>query len=160
MPSGRELASRIIDTYPTNPALVEASYTSTLLQRLSSVVFALPPNLFSTHTVRQIGQYKIYVEDALPVLTLLCSTDFSTCVTVDATPEIAVEDPQLDDDEFSGFAVRRKQKKFKRKKKDITPTIDMTPFHKLGAKVPSDHAQASIMACEISDDLKMILKVR
>ena len=128
----------------------------TLLQRVSSVLFALPADLFSTHTVRQIGQNKIYVEDALPVLTLLCSTDFSTCITTDATPATTLEDLEYDDHEFSGFSIRKKQKKSKRKN---TQTISPSPFHKLGADLPSSHAEASKMAREISDNLKMILKV-
>lgn len=152
---------KILDTYPTDPALVKVSYGTILLQRLSSFIFALPPDLFPTHTIRQIGEYKVYVQDALPVLTLLCSTEFLTGITTDATLTSALESPEYDNEEFSGFFVRnKKQKKSRRKNKDNAPTIDMTPFYKLGAKVPLNNAEASQMAREITDDIKMIFKVR
>jgi hypothetical protein len=154
---------RILDTYPTDPAFVEASSASILLRRLSSVIFALPPSLFSTGAVHHIGRYKVYVEHAFPALALLCSTDFSTCITTDSTPASALEDPEDDNEEFSGFLVRnKKQKKSKWKNKNTTSTIqvDVTPLHSLGVKVPLNNAEASQMARETSDYLKMILKVR
>lgn len=151
---------KILDTFPTDPALVGSSFTSILLQRLSSVLFALPPDLLSTDSIRHIGRYKIYVEDALPVLTLLCVADFSACITTDQAPTSPLEDPGYDHEEFSGFLVRnKKQKKPKRKNKTTTSAINMAPFHQLGAKVPSSNAEASLMAREISGEFKMILKV-
>jgi hypothetical protein len=163
LPSAEWLVYRILDTYPTDLALVEASSASMLLRRLSSVIFALPPPLFSTDAIHHIGRYKVYVEHAFPALALLSSTDFSTCITTDSTSATALEDPEPDNEEFSGFFVRnKKQKKAKRKNKNTASTIqvDVTPFHKLGAKVPLNDAEASQMARETRDDLKMILKVR
>ena len=147
----------ILDTFPTDPVLVKTSYTSALLQRLSSAIFAMPPDLLSTP---QVGEYKVYVEDALPVLSVLCSTDFSTVVTTDATFACAMEEPEYDNEEFSGFFVRNRKQKKSRRKKDNATTIDPTPFHKLGAMVPLSNVEASKMAGEIADDLKMILTVR
>ncbi|KAI9567008.1 P-loop containing nucleoside triphosphate hydrolase protein [Boletus coccyginus] len=133
LPSAEGLVHRILDAYPTDPALVDASSASSLLRRLSSVIFALPPDLFSTDTIRRrIEQHKVYVEDAMPVLTLSCSTDFSR------------------------FSMGNKKQK--RKNNNITPTIDTTPFRKLRAKVPSNNAEASQISRKISGDLKMILK--
>ncbi|KAI9462690.1 hypothetical protein HD554DRAFT_2175805 [Boletus coccyginus] len=158
-PDPQGLVDNILNTYPTDPALVEGSSASMLLRRLSSVIFALPPDLFSTDIIRHVGEYKVYVEDALPVLILSCSTDFSTSITADATPPNTFEEPEYDDEEFSGLLVRsKKQKKPKRKKKNTTATVDVAPFHKLGVGVPLDNANASQIAREISDDLKMILK--
>ncbi|KAI9462689.1 hypothetical protein HD554DRAFT_2288449 [Boletus coccyginus] len=147
LPSAEGLVHRILDTYPTDPALVEASPASMLLRRLSSVIFALPPDLLSTDTVRRrIGRYKVYVEDALPVLTVSCFTDFSTSITADGTPANAND-------------VRNKrQKESKRKHKNTASTIDVAPFHRLGVKVPLNDAEASQIASKISDNLKMILK--
>ena len=161
-PGAEGLVQRILDTYPADPALVEGSSASMLLRRLSSVIFALPPDIFPTDTIRHAGQYKVYVENALPVLTLSCSTDFSTSITADATLAIAFEDPEYNDEEFlGGYVVRnKKQKKSKRKNKNAAPIIDVAPFHKLEVKVPLDNTEASQIASEISDDLKMILKVR
>ncbi|KAF8439470.1 hypothetical protein L210DRAFT_3480852 [Boletus edulis BED1] len=159
LPSAEKLLHRILDTYPTDPALVDASSAGILLRRLSSIMFALPPDLFSTDIFRRIGRYKVYVEDVFPVLSLLLSTEFSTCITTDATPTSPLEDPEYNDEEFSGFLVRnKKQKKPKRKIKNNAPAIDMAPFHKLGSKVPLSNAEASQMARDITDDLKMILK--
>ena len=150
---------KILGDYPTDPALVVASSASTLLRRLASVLFALPPDLFSTETVHHIGRYKVYVEDAFPVLILLCSVDFSACNAIDPGPPSAIEDPQYDE-EFSGFLVRnKKQKKPRRKTKSTACVIDATSFNKLGTKVPLNNSEASQMACEMRDDLKMILKV-
>ncbi|KAI9567009.1 hypothetical protein HD554DRAFT_2039900 [Boletus coccyginus] len=132
LPSAKGLVHRILDTYPTDPALVEASSASMLLRRLSSVIFALPPDLLSTDTIRRIERHKVYVEGAMPVLTLSCSTDFSR------------------------FSMGNKKQK--RKNKNTTPTIDMTPFRKFGATVPSNNAVASQISRKISGDLKMILK--
>jgi len=156
LPSAEGLVHRILDTHPTDPALVEASSASMLLRRLSSVISALPPGVLSTDTIRRrIGRYKVYVEDALSVLTLSCFTDFSTSVTADGTLANA------NDVEFSGYSARnKKQKKPKRKNKNTAPTIDVAPFHKLGVKVPLNNAEASQIASEISHNLKMILKVR
>ncbi|KAF8554534.1 hypothetical protein OG21DRAFT_1462307 [Imleria badia] len=159
LPSAEAVVHKILDTFPTNPALVEASFASILLRRLSSVLFALPPDLFSTDMIRHIGRYKVYVEDALPVLTLLCTAEFSAYITPDQAPTSPLEEPEYDNEEFSGFLVRnKKQKKSKRKNKSTASTIDMTPFHKLGVKLPSNNAEASEMTRDISDDLKMILK--
>jgi len=156
LPSAEGLVHRILDTYPTNPALVEASFASMLLRRLSSVIFALPPGVLSTDTIRpRIRRYKVYVEDALPVLTLSCFTDFSTSITADGTLA------NVNDVEFSGYSVHNKvQRKSKQKNKNTASTTDVAPFHKLGVKVPSNDAEASQIASEISHNLKMILKVR
>ncbi|KAG8220598.1 hypothetical protein J3R82DRAFT_2824 [Butyriboletus roseoflavus] len=159
LPNAEGMVLRILDTYPTDPALVEASFASILLQRLSSVIFALPPDLFSSDTIRHVGRHKKYVEDALQVLTLLCSTDFSTCITTDATPTSTIEDPKYDDDKHSGFFMRnKKQKKSRRKNKNSAPSVDMTPLHRLGAKVPLNNPEAIEVACEITNNLKMSLK--
>jgi len=162
LPGAERLVHRILDTYPTDPALIEASSASMLLRRLSSVVFAFPPDLLSTDTIRRrIGRYKVYVEDALPVLALSCSTDFSTSITVDATPGSVLEVPEYNDEEFSGYSMRNKTRmKSKRKNENTASTIDVALFHKLGVKVPLNNAEASQIASEISDNFKMILKVR
>ena len=147
LPSAEGLVRRILSDYPTDPALVVASSASTLLRRLASVFFALPPELFSTETIRHIGRYKAYVEDSFPVLTLLCSADFSTS-------NVVVEDSQYD-----GEKRNKKEKKPRRKTKSTTCVIDAVPFNKLGTKVPLNNFEASQMACKIGDELKMILKV-
>ena len=154
LPSAEGLVHRILDTYPADPALVEASSVSMLLRRLSSVIFALPPDLFPTDTIcRHIGRHKVYVEDAFPVLTLLCSTSI--------TAASFLEDPGYNDQEFSGYSARnRKQNKSKWKNKNTASAIDVAPFHKLRVKVPLNSAEGSRIASEISDNLKMILKVR
>ena len=98
--------------------------------------------------MRHVGRYKVYVEDAFPVLILLCSADFFPSAT---------EDPQYDTEEF--FDCNKKQKKPRCKTKSTDCVIDATSFNKLGAKVPLNNSEASQMACEIRDELKMILKV-
>ncbi|KAI9566710.1 hypothetical protein HD554DRAFT_2040083 [Boletus coccyginus] len=147
LPSAEGLVHRIMDTYPTDPVLVEASSASMLLRRLSSIIFAFPPDLLSADIRRRIERHKIYVEDALPVLALSCSTDFSTSITA---PASVLEVPEYNDEGFSGYSMRNK---------NTASAIDVAPFHKLAVKVPLNNEEASKIASEISDNLKMILKV-
>ncbi|KAF9229832.1 hypothetical protein BS17DRAFT_744362 [Gyrodon lividus] len=159
-PRAAGLVVRIMDAYPFEPALIQSSLASALLRQLSSVLFALPPDLFSTDTLRDIGRLKVYVEDALPVLSCLCSSDFINYVTAVPDPRAAViEEPDCDDDELSGFFVcGKKQKKQRRKNIGCRPTIDLTPFHKFGATVPSSAESAVQMAREITEKLKKALQ--
>ena len=145
---------KILSIYPTDPALVEASTASMLLRRLSSVLFALPPHLFSTYTIRHIGRSKVYVEDALPVLAVLYSTEFLTYIAIDP-----LEEHESDNEEFSGFAVRNKKQKKSKQKHRNTASIDISPFHKLRAKIPFSYVEAVQMARDISDELKRVLQV-
>ena len=150
---------KILSIYPTDPALVEASTASILLRRLSSVLFALPLDLFPTDTIRHIGRSKVYVEDALPVLAVLYSTEFLTYIATDPNPTSPSEEPEYDNEEFLGFAGRnKKQKKLKRKHRN-TASIDISPFHKLGAKIPFSYVEAVQMARDISSKLKRVLEV-
>ncbi|KAF9219473.1 hypothetical protein BS17DRAFT_760990 [Gyrodon lividus] len=157
-PHAAGLIVRILNAFPFEPTLIKSSFASVLLLRLSSVLFALPPDLFSTDTLRDIGRFKIYVEDALPVLSSLCS-DFNY---VTEEPDVRVVDddePGYDDEVVSGFFVRRKkQKKLRCKNRECRTKIDAAPFHRLGAKVPSSAESAAQMARDIADDLKMILQ--
>ncbi|KAF8838026.1 hypothetical protein BDN67DRAFT_972122 [Paxillus ammoniavirescens] len=157
-PRAGSLVVRILNAFPFKPALVQTTFASTLLLRLSSVLFALPPDLFSNDTLREIGRSKVYVEDALPVLSLLCSSDFTNCATAGPdTHEVALDKPEYDDD-IAFFVRVKKQKKQRRKNKECGPTIDAAPFHKLGAKVPSSTESAAQMARDIADDLKLVLE--
>ncbi|KIJ21330.1 hypothetical protein PAXINDRAFT_164864 [Paxillus involutus ATCC 200175] len=159
-PSAAGLLVKILHAHPFEPALVQCSFTSVLLLRLSSTLFTLPPDLFSTDTLRDIGHFKVYVEDALPVLSLLCSSDFTNCVTALPDPCTVVQELEYDDEELpAGFFVRgKKQKKPRHKDKECGPTIVVTPFHKLGAKVPSSAESAAQMAHEITDKLQTALQ--
>ncbi|KAF8837940.1 hypothetical protein BDN67DRAFT_908328 [Paxillus ammoniavirescens] len=154
------LLVKILHAYPFEPALVQCSFTSVLLLRLSSTLFTLPPDLFSTDTLRDIGHFKVYVEDALPVLSLLCSSDFTNCVTALPDPCTVVQELECDGEELpAGFFVRgKKQKKPRRKNKERGPTIVVMPFHKLGTKVPSSTESAAQMAREITDKLQTALQ--
>ena len=127
-----------MDAFPTDPALIETSYASILLRKLSSVISALPPDLFSTETICQIGRYKVYVEDALADLTVLCCTDFPAAILVH-------------NDEL---------RQLREGINDNTPAIDATLFLKLGTKLPLNNTEASQLARNMTDNLKMILKVR
>ena len=146
---------KILSIYPTDPALVEASTASILLRRLSSVLFALPPHIFSTDTIRHIGRSKIYVEDALAVLAVLYSTEFLTYIATDpANPTSPSEEPEYDND-----AVRNNQQKKSKQKHRNAASIDISPFHKLGAKIPFSYVEAVQMARDISNKLKRVLQV-
>ena len=121
-----------MDAFPTDPALIGTSCASILLRKLSSIISALPPDLFSTETICQIGRYKVYVEDALHVLTVLCCTDLAHNDKLETRQGI----------------------------NDNAPAIDATPFLKLGIKLPLNDTEASQLARKVTDNLKMTLKVR
>ncbi|KAF9224470.1 hypothetical protein BS17DRAFT_766503 [Gyrodon lividus] len=154
------LVVRILNAYPSEPALIQSSFTSALLLRLSSVIFALPPDLFSIDTLRDIGRFKVYVEDALPVLYLLCSSHFTNCVAADPNPRaVVVDEPDYDNEVVPKFSGRsKKQKKPRRKNIECGPSIDVAPFHKFGEKVPSSPESVAQMARDIADELKMVLR--
>ncbi|KAF9242380.1 hypothetical protein BU15DRAFT_43965 [Melanogaster broomeanus] len=142
-PRAESLVARIMQAYPFEPALIQSSFAGTLLLRLSSVLFALPPDLLPTDTLREIGRLKVYAEDALPVLSSLCSSNFTNnVITVPDPCAGVVQESEYDDDSFSGFFVRKKQRKLRRKNKECRPTIDVAPFHRLGAEVPSSAESA------------------
>ncbi|KAF9230168.1 hypothetical protein BU15DRAFT_69429, partial [Melanogaster broomeanus] len=155
-PSAPALVAKIMHTYPSNPALIYNSSASALLVHLSSVLFALPPHLFSTDVLRNIGQYKVYVENSMPVLSLLLSSDFTPPVT-DHPHELVAED---DEEEVSRFFISgKKQNKYRRKNKNERgPGIDVGPFHKLQEQVPSSAEAATQMASRIADNLKVMLQ--
>ncbi|KAF9230372.1 hypothetical protein BU15DRAFT_69249, partial [Melanogaster broomeanus] len=154
-PSAATLVARILHAYPSNPALIYNSSASALLVHLSSVLFALPPHLFSTDVLRDIGQYKVYIDNAIPVLSLLLSSDFATPVT--GPHALVAED---DEEEVSRFFVSgKKQNKYRRKNKnEHGPVIDVAPFHRLQEQVPSSAEAATQMASRIADNLKVILQ--
>lgn len=129
-----------MDTFPTDPALFKTSSTTILLRELSSAISALPPDLFSTETIRQIGRYRVYVADALPVLT---------------------KDPEYGSKEsFAFIAYNDKLKRLRQGINDNTLAMGATPFLKPGAKLPLNNVEASQLARNVIDNLKMILKVR
>lgn len=150
---------KIVNSYLAAPAQVEPSCASTILRRLSSFLFSLPPGFFPTDTSRSIGRYKLYVDNALLVVDLLCSSELLTRIITDATPTSPLEVPDYDDDDDLCHLPQR-QKKMKRKNRNNAPSVDTTPFHRLGVKVPSSNAEADETAHKIANNLKMILKVR
>ncbi|KAF9231325.1 hypothetical protein BU15DRAFT_82546 [Melanogaster broomeanus] len=136
-PSAGALVARILHAYPSDPALIYNSSASALLVHLSSVLFALPPHLFSSDVLRDIGRYRVYIENAMPVLSLLSSEEqVSMC-----------------------FVSGNKQRRHHcRNKNERGPAIDVAPFHKLQEQVPSSAEAAAQMASRIGDNLKVILQ--
>ncbi|KAF9231324.1 hypothetical protein BU15DRAFT_82545 [Melanogaster broomeanus] len=154
-PSAASLVARILDAYPSNPALIHNSSANALLVHLSDVLFTLPPHLFSTDVLRDIGQYKVYIENAMPALSLLLSSDFAT---PDTGPHALVAED--DEEEVSRFFVSgKKHNKYRRKNKNERGlVIDVAPFRKLQEQVPSSAEAAAQMAIRIADKLKVILQ--
>ncbi|KAG6332615.1 hypothetical protein ID866_6474 [Astraeus odoratus] len=146
-----KLIERISAAFPNKPALILESFETALLLQLSHVLFSVPPHLLSTDVSRTIGQYRQHVEQVLPVLAALCTSDF-TIQSVD-------DKHSLDDnitDEYIPF-LKQKAKKQRRKAKQVIPAVDATPFHKFGVHVPASNEEAAQMANEIGDGLKQIL---
>ena len=145
---------KILSIYPTDPAMIEASTASILLRRLSSVLFDLPPDLLSIDTICHIRRSKVYVEDTLPVLAVLYSTEFLTYIATDPNPTSSSKQHEYDNEELSSF-----NKKKRKHRNTASFKFDTSPFQKLGAKIPFSYAEAVQMAWDISDELKRILQV-
>ncbi|KIJ60100.1 hypothetical protein HYDPIDRAFT_32524 [Hydnomerulius pinastri MD-312] len=143
-PGAADLATQILGSCASEPALVPASIASVLLLQISQVLVSLPPDLCPFEMAREIGQGKIFAEDALPVLALLASSDFNHYATVEA---------------FRGFFVQKAKKKNDlRRKNKQSPAIDAAHFYRPGFSVPSSAEAASQMSLEISEKLKDILQ--
>ncbi|KIJ59800.1 hypothetical protein HYDPIDRAFT_32789 [Hydnomerulius pinastri MD-312] len=159
-PGAADLATQILGSYASEPALVPGSIASVLLLQISQVLFSLPPDLCPIEITREIGKSKVYAEDVLQVLALLASSDFNHYATAEPLAG-AVEDLDYEDDEeaFTGFFVRKAKKQNKtRRKNKRSPTIDAAPFYRLSFSVPSSAKAASQMSLEISEKLKGILQ--
>ncbi|KIJ60081.1 hypothetical protein HYDPIDRAFT_117541, partial [Hydnomerulius pinastri MD-312] len=159
-PGAADLATQILGSYASEPALVLGSAASVLLLQISQVLFSLPPDLCPFEMTREIGKSKVYAEDVLQVLALLASSDFSHYAAAAPLPG-AGEGPEHEDDEeaFTGFFFQKakKQNKMRRKNKR-SPTINAAPFDRLGFSVPSSAEAVSQMSLEISEKLKGILQ--
>ncbi|KIJ60092.1 hypothetical protein HYDPIDRAFT_32519 [Hydnomerulius pinastri MD-312] len=159
-PGAADLATQILGSYASEPALVPGSIPSVLLLQISQVLFSLPPDLCPFEIAREIGQAKLFAEDALAVLALLASSDFDHYATVEPLAG-AVEDPERDEEEkaFRGSFVQKAKKQNKtRRKNKRSPAIDAAPFYRLGFSVPSSAEAALLMSLEISEKLKDILR--
>ncbi|KAI6165390.1 hypothetical protein EDD17DRAFT_225914 [Pisolithus thermaeus] len=148
-PSSKKLTDRIVSAFPSDPALIPESFASDLLFGISHTLFSIPPDLLSTDLSRNIGESRRYVDNVLPVLAMLCRTDF----TIESPA--ADSDPELVDEDLPFF--KQKVKRQRRKVKREASTVNPAPFHKLGVPVPATNEEAQRMAKELAGELKSVL---
>ncbi|KAG6331189.1 hypothetical protein ID866_7900 [Astraeus odoratus] len=129
------MRNRITNAFPTNPADLPQSFAKYLLIELSTLFFALPPHAFDEHGLRIVGQYKRYVMDVWPALSVLLDTDFDA---INAAIEL--------------------QKSFKRKTLvSKIPKFNEVPLNNLGVSIPLNADEAKKVATGILSTLKNIL---
>ncbi|KIO07314.1 hypothetical protein M404DRAFT_406648 [Pisolithus tinctorius Marx 270] len=150
-PSSKKLVERIFTAFPSEPALVPQSFASELLIEISHTLFSIPPDLLSADLSRNIGQSRQYVDNVLPVLTILYRTDFTTQNTA------ADDDPQFVDEDIDIPFLKQKVKRQRRKVKREVPAVNPAPFHELGVPVPVTNEEARRMADEFVEELKSVL---
>ncbi|KAI5997877.1 hypothetical protein F5J12DRAFT_895738 [Pisolithus orientalis] len=147
-PNSKKLVDRIFSAFPKEPALIPQSFVKDLLFKISHTLFSIPPDLLSTDLSKNIGQFRQYVDNVLPVLAMLCCADFASETSV--TEEHA---ELIDDIPF----FKQKVKKQRRRVKQTAAAVDPALFFKLGVPVPTTNEAARRMANDIAERLKLVL---
>ncbi|KAI6165391.1 hypothetical protein EDD17DRAFT_226022 [Pisolithus thermaeus] len=149
-PSSKELVERILSAFPSEPALILKSFVTDLLYKISHTLFSIPPDLLSADLSKNIGQFRQYVDSVLPVLAILCCTDF----TSEASP--SEEYSELVDGDIPFF--KQKVKRQRRKVKQGTTAVNSALFFKLEVPMPTTNEEARRMANEITGKLRSVLQ--
>ena len=71
-------ATKILAAVPNNPKELSSSFVRNLLGELSIFFFSLPADALDSNTSRTVGQYRRYVEDVWPVLSVVSSITSQT----------------------------------------------------------------------------------
>ncbi|KAG6330293.1 hypothetical protein ID866_8796 [Astraeus odoratus] len=121
------MRDKIMNAFPANPADLPKSFVKHLLTQLSTLFHGLPPNALVEDRLRLVGQYKRYVTDVWPALSVLLDTDFAAI-----------------------GASRAKRSKF-------VPKVNEVPLNNLGVAIPSNADEAKMLMDEILCTLKSIL---
>ncbi|KAI6094146.1 hypothetical protein F5141DRAFT_1070431, partial [Pisolithus sp. B1] len=148
--NSKELVERILSAFPSEPALILKSFVTDLLYKISHTLFSIPPDLLSADLSKNIGQFRQYVDNVLPVLAILCCTDF----TSEASP--FEEYSELVDGDIPFF--KQKVKRRRRKVKQGTTAVNSALFFKLEVPMPTTNEEARRMANEITGKLRSVLQ--
>ncbi|KAI6140538.1 hypothetical protein BKA82DRAFT_4212657 [Pisolithus tinctorius] len=148
-PNSKKLVERIFSAFPKEPALIPQSFVKDLLFKISHTLFSIPPALLSTDLSKNIGQFRQYVDNVLPVLAMLCCADFAS------ETSITEEHAELVDEDIPFF--KQKVKKQRRRVKQAAAAVDPALFFKLGVPVPTTNEAARRMATDIAEKLKLVL---
>ncbi|KAG6331849.1 hypothetical protein ID866_7241 [Astraeus odoratus] len=127
-PEYSTMRNKIMNAFPTNPADLCTSFVRCLLIQFSTLFLVLPPNSFTEDGSRLVGQYKRYVMDAWPALSVLLAA-------INARP----------------------QKSSKAKRKTFFPKVNEVPLNNLGVVIPSNADEAGQLAAGILRTLNNIL---
>ena len=65
--------ANILAIFPSDPRELSSSFFPELLDELSAFFFSLPADTFQANTYRTVGQYRRYVADVWPVLSIMSS---------------------------------------------------------------------------------------
>ncbi|KIM51667.1 hypothetical protein SCLCIDRAFT_33255 [Scleroderma citrinum Foug A] len=127
------MTSTILAALPGDPRELSSSFIRNLLVELSIFFFSLPADILYANTSRTVGQYRRYVADVWPVLTVvsfICLQSGST----NQTPT-----------------------KIKSGKRVSLSTSDVARLHNFGIKTPSNSQEATHITNNIVDFLMQIL---
>ncbi|KAI6020999.1 hypothetical protein BKA83DRAFT_178181 [Pisolithus microcarpus] len=149
-PSSNKLVERIFSAFPNEPAFILESFVTDLLYKISHTLFSIPPDLLSADLSKNIGQFRQYVDNVLPVLAILCYTDF----TSEASPP--EEHSELVDGDIP--FLKQKVKRQRRKVKQGTTIANSALFFKLEVPMPATNEEARKMANEITGKLRSVLQ--
>jgi len=121
--------------FPTKPVNLLGSFVRNLLTELSTLVYTLPSNAFTTEDSRMVSKYKHYITDVRDVLSILLKTDF-------AVP-----------------SNRNRSKSRKTKNRYLTPQLNEASFNNLGLRIPSNASEATKTSAGILRTLSQVLRV-
>jgi len=122
----------ILVIFPSDPRELSSSFVPELLDELSAFFFSLPADIFHANTSRTVGQYRRYIADVWPVLSVVSSVWLQRA-SINQTPA---------------------------KKRVSLSTCDMATLRNFGIKIPSDPREATEITNGIIELLRQILNVR
>ena len=122
----------ILAIFPSDPRELSSSFVPKLLEELSAFFFSLPADIFHANTSRTVGQYRRYVTDVWPVLSIMSSI----C--------------------RQGVNIHQTSAKMQAS----LLTCDMSTLRNFGVKIPSDPKEATEITNGIIELLRQILNVR
>ncbi|KIM51664.1 hypothetical protein SCLCIDRAFT_33253 [Scleroderma citrinum Foug A] len=123
------IIANILATFPSDPRELSSSFVPELLDELSAFFFSLPADIFHANTSRTVGQYRRYVTDVWPVLSIVSSI----CL--------------------QGVSIHQTSTKMR----VSLSTCDMATLRNFGVKIPSDPREAEEIINGIIELLRQIL---
>ncbi|KAG1889227.1 hypothetical protein F4604DRAFT_1950186 [Suillus subluteus] len=149
-----EMISQIMVDFPTDAQEYCSSLTRKMLDNVSVHALALPIESLAREVAKDIGRYRAFIEDALPVLCALSTMKFADVESLESDLNLFGIGPN---DRFVNIQASRAIRK--RDRQNACVTIDASLFVKLGMAVPPTSEAATSLSTYILAELKNILSV-